>query len=280
MILKTITQEELKSILDIHEKYLNGDINGKRADLRYADLSYANLRSADLRYANLRYADLINANLTNANLRSADLRYANLRYADLINANLRYADLRYADLSHADLINANLRGVELTNANLRYANLSHADLSHADLTNADLRYANLTNANLSHTDLRSTKNIPSYIDSITNILPEGDIIGYKKARLYKTVGVHVIVKLLIKSDAKRSNATGRKCRCNECIVLDITDLNGNQIDPDLIVVSVYDSSFIYKIGETIKVDNFDDDRWNECSSGIHFFITRQEAKNY
>jgi hypothetical protein len=34
------------------------------------------------------------------------------------------------------------------------------------------------------------------------------------------------------------------------------------------------------VGETIEVKDFDDDRWNECSAGIHFFITRKEAVEY
>ena len=46
------------------------------------------------------------------------------------------------------------------------------------------------------------------------------------------------------------------------------------------VNSNYDSRFVYRIGETVEVPNFDDDRWNECAPGIHFFITRQEAVEY
>jgi hypothetical protein len=29
-----------------------------------------------------------------------------------------------------------------------------------------------------------------------------------------------------------------------------------------------------------KVENFNEDRWNECAAGIHFFITREEAIDY
>lgn len=36
----------------------------------------------------------------------------------------------------------------------------------------------------------------------------------------------------------------------------------------------------YKVGEMVYPDGFDDDRWNECSHGIHFFINKQEAINY
>ncbi len=96
--LKTITQKELKSILDCHSKYLNNDPEGKRADLSHADLNYANLS-----YANLTSVDLRGANLSHIDLRYADLRDVDLRYANLSHADLRYANLRYADLSCAKL---------------------------------------------------------------------------------------------------------------------------------------------------------------------------------
>jgi hypothetical protein len=112
-----ITKEDLKRILDNHNKWLKGE-GGERADLRSADLSsanlsYANLSSADLRYADLRYANLSSANLSYADLRSADLSSANLSYADLSYANLSSANLSYANLSSADLRSANLRSANL-----------------------------------------------------------------------------------------------------------------------------------------------------------------------
>jgi hypothetical protein len=36
----------------------------------------------------------------------------------------------------------------------------------------------------------------------------------------------------------------------------------------------------YTVGETVTADEWDEDRWNECSHGIHFFITRDEAVMY
>jgi hypothetical protein len=46
------------------------------------------------------------------------------------------------------------------------------------------------------------------------------------------------------------------------------------------IESNWDNNFIYKVGKTIEVKNFDENRWNECSAGIHFFMTFDEAKNY
>lgn len=91
--MRKISEQELKNMLDKHDKWLNNKEGGEQAnlssaDLRFADLSYADLSYADLRYANLRYANLSYANLSSANLSYADLSYANLRSANLSSANL------------------------------------------------------------------------------------------------------------------------------------------------------------------------------------------------
>ena len=191
------------------------------------------------------------ANLCDADLSGADLRCANLR-----NADLRNADLRCANLSDADLRDADLRG-----ANLRCANLSNADLSDADLCNADLCEASID---------QMMWNIYTVFYPLQ--CPEsGSYIGYKKAS-------GLVVELEIPADARRSSATSRKCRASKAKVLSITDINGNPAGGQ--VKSNYDPNFVYAIGETVEVTDFDDNRWNECSTGIHHFITRAEAVIY
>jgi hypothetical protein len=106
-----MNEDELKTILDKHEKWLSNKKGGERADLRDADL-----RDADLRYANLEGANLQDANLQDANLQDADLQDA-----DLQGANLRYANLRDADLQGANLERANLRYADLQGANLDFS---------------------------------------------------------------------------------------------------------------------------------------------------------------
>lgn len=176
---------------------------------------------------------------------------------------LRDADLRGFDLSGADLSRA-----DLSRANLCGANLSRAKLYGACLLGADLRYANLYGAKLSELTVAQTSILPD----------EGDIIGWKKAYVDNTTPV--IVKLLIPSDAKRSNSTGRKCRASKARILDLQDKQGNSLPPDTTAYSSHDPDFTYKKGETVHVENFDTDRWKECAPGIHFFITRIEAIEY
>ena len=249
--MKTYTHNELCEILRLHNLWVNNIDGGVRARLSEANLSEANLSEADLRGANLRRANLRGANLRGADLRGADLSEANLRGADLSEANLRGANLRGADLSEADLRGANLR-----RANLRGADLRGADLRGADLSEADLRGANLK--------------LPIACPE------EGSFIGFKKL---KFDNFDYIVKLEIPSEAKRCSATSRKCRCEYAKVLSITGLDGSSTDIKSITNITY-KACTYEVGQIVYPDSFDEDRWNECSHGIHFFITRQEAVDY
>ena len=264
----TLEGESIEAILKEHGLDCLRSADLSSADLRGADLRDADLSDADLHGANLRSADLSGANLRSADLSDADLHAADLRCANLRDADLSAADLRCADLSGADLRSADLSGADLRGADLRGADLSAANLSDADLHGADLRGANLHGANLSELTVAQTSILPD----------EGDIIGWKKAITLD--GAPIIVKLLIPADAQRSNATGRKCRASTARVLDLQDKQGNSLPPDTTAYSSYDPDFTYQKGETVHVEDFDTNRWDECAPGIHFFITRIEAIEY
>ena len=144
-----------------------------------------------------------------------------------------------------------------------------ADLSGANLSGADLCGANLSGANRYGADLSRAKNVPF----IPMTCPDtGSFIGFKKA------SGHIVV-LEVPADARRLSATGRKCRCDKAIVLRIEEMDGTASDLTE-VVSDRDSSFVYKVGKMVSVPDFCEDRWQECSAGIHFFINRQEAVDY
>ena len=178
-----------------------------------------------------------------------------VKWAIKENADLRYADLRYADLSYADL-----RSADLSYADLRYADLRSADLRSADLRSADLRSADLRSA-----DLSSAKNAELAV-AMTRILPQGELIGWKKCR------GDIIVKLKIPTEAKRSHAFGRKCRAEFADVLEVIG-EGKAI-------SLHDGKTEYEVGKRMTPDKFDENWMEECSSGIHFFITEEEARSY
>ena len=183
----------------------------------------------------------------------------------------RGISLRGANLCDADLRGANLGDADLCGADLRESDLSVAGLFFANLYNADLCGANLSGANLYNAELSDVK-----ADQATAMFfpqcPDGEFVGYKKAG-------GKIVKLLIPADAKRSSGTTLKCRCSKATVLEIQELDGSPANVKE-VRSDFDTSFVYRVGETVSVKDFDDYRWNECSTGIHFFISRDAAVSY
>jgi len=212
-----VTQDELKSVLELHKSWISNPQTGKRA----------NLRSANLRSADLYGADLSGADLRSADLRSADLYGANLRSADLYGADLSGADLRSADLRSADLYGANLRSADLYGAN----------------------------------------NIPDLAAAQASIVPEqGQLTGWKKCKN------GVLVRLLVGKKARRSNATGRKCRAEYVKVLEVI---GAEVG-----ISQHDNTTEYRLGKIVRCDRWEENRWIECGGGIHFFLTRIEAESY
>lgn len=133
-------------------------------------------------------------------------------------------------------------------ANLRSANLRSANLYGADLRSADLGFIPI--------------NCPS----------DGAFVGWKKVQ-------DKLIKLLIPEDAKRCSATTYKCRCDKAQVLAITSLD-EKSSFDSVTNVAYNPNIEYKVGEMVYPDKFDEDRWNECSNGIHFFINKQNAIYY
>ena len=201
----------------------------------------------------------------------ANLRRANLRGADLCGADLRGANLCGADLCGADLCGADLCGADLRRANLRRANLCGADLYGADLRRANLCGANLCGANLCGANLCGA-NLCGAKGAYMACPTDGSFIGWKKASGY-------VVKLQIPEDARRSSAGGEKCRCDKAYVAEIQNADGTKADIEAIH-SNHDNNFVYTVGATVEVPNFDDCRWNECAPGIHFFIDRRAAVEY
>ena len=192
-----------------------------------------------------------------------------LAKANLVGACLAVADLTGADLTGADLTGADISWADLADANLKDANLKDANLKGAILKGAILEGANLERVILDMAYLVGAQNIP-YIP--LSCPSEGAFVAWKK------VEGKYLVKLQIPEDARRCSATTRKCRCDKALVLDITSLDGEE-HYDEVTNNNY-SETIYKVGEMVYPDSFDENRWNECSNGIHFFVNKEDAIKY
>ena len=174
------------------------------------------------------------------------------------------AYLRGADLRGADLRDADLQGADLQGAYLRGADLQGADLRGADLQDADLQGAYLRGADLRGADLQG-------VVKQTQVCPQvGAFTVWKKCAAGR------VVQLRIPSGARRLTYIGsRKCRAERAIVQAIYGPDGER---HTTAMGLHDRSFAYTVGQVVRPDMFDDDPRVECSHGIHFFITREEAE--
>ena len=188
----------------------------------------------------------------------ANLSGANLSGADLSWANLSGANLRWANLSEADLSWATLRWANLSGADLSWANLSGADLSGANLSEANLRWANLSGADLSDKEK----------------IRKGKIMK-KKATIYKKCR-NKIVELELQKGSIVFSINNNKCRTNRAKVISIDGESAKGIT----IASDHDPSFIYEVGKMVEIEDFDLMYNVECSTGIHFFWTKEEAEKY
>lgn len=172
-------------------------------------------------------------------------------------ADLRDVSFKGKDLSYVDLTGADLRGASFEGAKLYKTNFSDADLQ-----NADFGFTKLTEVNFYNASMKGVKSLMF----VPMVCPEtGAFIAWRNVR-------GKIVKLLVPEDAKRSSGTTRKCRCDNAVILEIQEVYGQNIET---VKGNFDD-FVYRVGETIKIDNFNEDRW-DYGPGIQFFMQREEV---
>jgi uncharacterized protein YjbI with pentapeptide repeats len=234
-----------------------------------------NLSRADLSRTNLSRTNISGTNLSGTNLSRANLSRADLSRTDLSRANLSRADLSRTNLSRADLSGTNLSGTDLSGTDLSGTNLSRANLSRADLSRTNLSRTNLSGTNLSGTYLSGTNLSGADLKKIYplfQIVPsEGSFIAWKKGK------DNHLIKIEIPTGAKRHNYLGgRKCRAEFVKVLDIRNSKGHKVKECF--NRTHSEKILYKVGEIVRPDSYDPSPLNECSNGIHFFLTKEEAK--
>lgn len=222
--------------------------------------------------------------LANANLRRAIFEGAGLCRANFAGADLNSAFFVGAKLIDANFSNASLHDVNFTDAELRRANFSGAGLERASFKEARLRRAvfigsSLIDADFDGADLEGVVFNYARLDGVENLNPspfmvcpeEGAFIGWKK------LSGGYVAKLEIPARAKRTGTlTSRKCRASLVKTLAIYDRKGNEVKGR--VMSKLFPSAYYQKGRLTKADGYDSDFSVECTHGIHFFITRQEAE--
>lgn len=203
--------------------------------------------------------------------KNIDFTQKMLKKATFISCEFIDCKMYSAIFDNADVMLCAFRNVDMSmcscaGTDFQRCSFDNVCFSKADLAGADFYMSEFYNVDFSNASTFCTHNFHSVCPE------EGSFIGFKRCG-------DAIVKLQIPEDALRSSATSRKCRCSKAKVLEITDENGEKWEGNS-VFSKYDPGFEYAVGKIVEVPDFDTDRWRVCSTGIHFFLTRQEAINY
>lgn len=218
-------------------------------------------------------AELSDANFSAFNCTGGDFQCVGLYIARFVNSTFEGVCFSKASMRLSTFYN-----VAFLDCNFEKVDAGMTQFHDCRFYKCDFREANFENVFFDNCTFDNVSNIPFTPMACPDT---GAFIGWKQAICFNNRQKRVIVKLLIPYDAKRSSALGRKCRCDKAIVLEIQDFDGNCLPDNTIAWSFHNNNFAYIAGQAVTPEEpFDENRFDECASGIHFFINREEAVRY
>lgn len=211
--------------------------------------------------------DLCEREIRDMDLGGWDLHNIDFKKSAFHNVNLNEADMCGCSVENAlfqdtTLCKTKFQSASLKEAVFRYCDMTGCDICGADLYCAVLEYAVLDNVVYDDETKWFRMHCPE----------TGAFLGYKKCVNDR------MVQLLIPADAKRTSATLPSCRCSKAKVLTIKSFDYSEQFHE--AWSLVDENFVYRVGEWVEVKDFNEDRWMDSTTGIHFWMTREEAKAY
>lgn len=229
---------------------------------------------------NLRDCNLIDINFDNIDLRHADFSGCNIIRCNFCSGELGYADFTGSYIEDSRFYNTHFKETSFQGCMFKKCHMFQSDFSLCNFNDShfdDATYLEISSCKFTRSNFRHVTNAPDR--SIDMACPRfGAFVGYKKC---VSDGCPAIVKLEIPADAKRSAGTGKKCRCDKAMVLQIETPDGKKFCSNTVYPKVYnDTDTVYEVGKIVKADSFTEDRFEECAHGIHFFMNRDDAVDY
>ncbi|MCI8321798.1 MAG: pentapeptide repeat-containing protein [Dorea sp.] len=201
-----------------------------------------------------------------------DLRGVDLRNMDFTLSSFQNTVLDGADFENSSVENALFDGCSVKEANFKNARLVTASFRHCDMRGCNIEGADLFGAVLESARLEGVVSDENTKWFRLHCPEKGAFLGYKKCVNDR------MVQLLIPADAKRTSATLPSCRCSKAKVLTIKSFDFTQNFDE--AWSLVDENFVYRKGEWVEVWDFNENRWQDSTTGIHFWMTRTEAEAY
>lgn len=296
---KILTKTELDEMLESRsEKKSNDIIKIENCRIEHIDLSGYKLRNLVLRNVTFKNVEFHCTLISSWNVEDVAFRECTA-----CRTVIEKSSFTNCEFSRDNFVDSLIRDSEFYDCNIMSLNAPRVAFEEVSITNSTVSTANFLRSNFLNCSIKRTEFVSccflrvefyntnvEEISTSTNIglslaCPEvGSFIGYKKILVYRNdkeipTIERAIAKLLIPEDAKRSSATSNKCRCNKAKVLEFLDFDGNKF-PANIGYSSYDPFFEYEVNRMVSVNDFNEDRWRECATGIHFFTSFRDAVKY
>lgn len=209
-----------------------------------------------------REMEIWDMDLSGMDLSNLDFTLSSFQNTVLDTVDFENSSVENALFDGCSIKGANFKNAKMVTASFRYCDMQECNIEGADLYGAVLEFAKLDG-------IRSDENTKWFR---LRCPEEGAFLGYKKCVNDR------MVQLLIPADAKRTSATLPSCRCSKAKVLTIKSFDFQENFDE--AWSLVDENFVYKRGQWVEVKNFNEDRWQDSTTGIHFWMTRKEAENY
>lgn len=200
-------------------------------------------------------------------LSGIDLSYVDGSLCEFRNCKFNHAVMRHCTFQNALFWECSFHGADLSESNLQGAAMRDNDLSEANISGCNMRSSILEHANLD--GIISNEKTRWFR---MHCPEKGAFLGYKKCFNGR------LVQLLVPSDAKRTSATLPSCRVSKAKVLTIKSFDYKESYEE--AWSLVDEDFVYRVGEWVEVTDFNEDRWFDSTTGIHIWLTREEAFAY
>lgn len=250
--------------------------------VRFENVQFINCSIINCNFSNTRFRDceFYNIKIRKSNFESSRFIncefYNNTFVENILETSFDFSHFKESKLNFNYLNKVSFEGVRFINTKIIIKQLYRSLFWGTVFKKCDIIISNIVASVFIGADFSGENNIDMPINYNTIGMqltcPEhGLFIGYKLVHDY-------LIKLEIPASAKRSSATGRQCRCSKAKVLEITNITSGRKIKSIYNKNQYGAE--YTIGEMVYPDSYDNNRWNECSHGIHFFITKQEALDY
>jgi hypothetical protein len=272
--MRKITQAFFDAALRRHKEWLKDVRNGKRlnfekCDLTALDMTGANMTDAIMSGATMTRANMTGTNMTRAIMTGAIMARANMAGANMTGAIMVRANMPGAIMSGANMTDVNMTDAIMTRAVMTDANMTRAVMTDAIMVRANMTRAIMTGAIMDRANMTDAIMTGAILPHFAIVPEEGTFIAFKKV-------YGAVLKIEVPATARRtSSLVGRKCRAEFVRVLEA--VSGDTNAPYL---GLHDDKTQYIPGKITTADSFDGDIRVECTHGIHFFMTRQEAEEY